>query len=299
MTADMPIKALAPWFGGKGNLAALIVRELGRHRSYWEPFCGSMAVLLAKPAAYMETVNDLHRDLINLARVIRDPIASPALYRRLRRIFHSEMDYRQAIAAQTAPALAEDTPDLDRAQTYFITSWMGRKGLSGTPMKNTGSFGVRYTALGGTGGVRWLSAVRSIPAWRRRLARVTILSRDGLELLGRIEDADGTAIYCDPPYLVKGTSYLHDFDADHHAALAAAVARFRRARVVVSYYDHPALADLYPPARWSRVTVTVNKAMALGGRRGVNQTTADEVLLLNGPSHAQPDNPTPPGGLFQ
>jgi hypothetical protein len=29
-----------------------------------------MAVLMAKPAATMETVNDLHGDLVNLARVI-------------------------------------------------------------------------------------------------------------------------------------------------------------------------------------------------------------------------------------
>jgi hypothetical protein len=45
MVNDMPIKALAPWFGGKRNLAPLIVAELGEHRCYWEPFCGSMAGL--------------------------------------------------------------------------------------------------------------------------------------------------------------------------------------------------------------------------------------------------------------
>jgi len=43
------ITALAPWFGSKRNLAPEIVRELRRHSCYWEPFCGSMAVLLAKP----------------------------------------------------------------------------------------------------------------------------------------------------------------------------------------------------------------------------------------------------------
>jgi len=48
---DMSIKALAPWFGGKRNMAPMIVQELGPHNSYWEPFCGSMAVLLAKPQA--------------------------------------------------------------------------------------------------------------------------------------------------------------------------------------------------------------------------------------------------------
>lgn len=32
----MKIKAIAPWFGGKRNLAPQIVRLLGRHRAYWE-----------------------------------------------------------------------------------------------------------------------------------------------------------------------------------------------------------------------------------------------------------------------
>lgn len=55
-TADMKVKALAPWFGGKRTLAPRVIAELGEHRDYWEPFCGSMAVLLAKPVATYETV---------------------------------------------------------------------------------------------------------------------------------------------------------------------------------------------------------------------------------------------------
>lgn len=60
-TPDPPrIKAIAPWFGGKRTLAPEIVRELGEHTQYFEPFCGSMAVLLAKTPSSKETVNDMH-----------------------------------------------------------------------------------------------------------------------------------------------------------------------------------------------------------------------------------------------
>lgn len=58
----MKITALLPWGGSKRTLAARIIHQLGPHRCYWEPFCGSMAVLLAKELATMETVNDLHGD---------------------------------------------------------------------------------------------------------------------------------------------------------------------------------------------------------------------------------------------
>lgn len=70
--AEMEIKGLAPWFGSKRMLAPTIVAQLGLHQAYWEPFAGSMSVLLAKPAATMENVNDLHGDLVNLARVVKD-----------------------------------------------------------------------------------------------------------------------------------------------------------------------------------------------------------------------------------
>lgn len=46
---DKPIVgALLPYYGGKRTLAPRIVAELGRHRAYWEPFMGSLAVLDAE-----------------------------------------------------------------------------------------------------------------------------------------------------------------------------------------------------------------------------------------------------------
>ncbi len=294
---DMPIKALAPWFGGKRNLAPLIVQELGRHHAYWEPFCGSMAVLLAKPPARIETVNDLHELLIDLAIVVADPAQGPELYRQLRRTLMHEDFFAES--DRIIRELESEGPELwgtgfhrltrlQRAYHYFVASWLGRNGTAGMPASHTGTYCVRYTAKGGHAATRWQSAIRSIPAWRRRLSRVTILRRDAFELLERIEDAPGVAVYVDPPHLVKGASYLHDFAAGDHRRLADLLARFRAGRIVVSYYDHPDLADLYPPDRWSRVRITVNKAMAHAGRRGVNQTQATEVLLVNGPSYSQP-----------
>lgn len=279
MTTSARINAIAPWFGAKRNLAPEIVTELGPHRVYWEPFCGSMAVLLSKPPCVMETANDLHGDLINLARVIQDPVLGPDLYRRLRRTLMAEPLFEESAKAIRADDRV-DLLDPDRAYHYFVTAWLGRNGVAGTASCNA-HFCVRYTANGGHAAKRWDSAVRSIPTWRRRLANVTILRRDALELLPRIEDADGTAIYCDPPYLVKGASYTHDFEDPDHERLAELLRRFSRARVVVSYYDHPRLAGLYPG--WSRRTIEVSKALAHQGRRGANDKRAREVLVVNGP----------------
>lgn len=299
MTDQPTITCLAPWFGSKRTLAPTIVEELGPHRVYWEPFCGSMAVLFAKPPCVMETVNDLHGDLVNLARVLQHPVHGPYLYRRLRRTLFSERIFREAANRFRVDPCEQIDPE--RAYWYFVASWLGRNGTSGTNIgarRGAGhSFCVRFTATGGSPAKRWTSAVNSIRHWRRRLREVVILSRDGLQVLEKMDDAEGVATYLDPPYLPetrtgwsgKGahSQYLHEFNPEDHHRLAELAGRFKRARVVVSYYDHPLLAELYPPDRWTKRHCEVSKAIVHQGQRGENDTRAPEVLLLNGPSFAR------------
>jgi DNA adenine methylase len=282
----MKIKALAPWFGAKRNLAPAIVKALGPHRSYWEPFCGSLAVLLAKPPASMETVNDLHGDIINLARVVKSTDLGPHLYRMLRRTLFDETLLEEARAKlRDCPLYDIDEPDPLRAYHYFIGCWLGRNGNAGLrETKNGGWVCVRWTHRGGHPGTRWAGAVASIPAWRRRLRNVTILCRDGFDILERIEDDTGTAIYVDPPYFIKADIYAYDFAPEDHERLARALHRFTKARVVVSYYQDPRLEILYPKKLWKHIPVYCTKSLAQQNHRGQTGKTAvaPEMLLVNG-----------------
>lgn len=302
-TDDPAIGAILPYFGGKRTLAPAIVEEFGPHLVYWEPFCGSMAVLLEKEPCQPETVNDLHGDLVNLARVIQDPTEGPRFYRRLRRALVSEALFRDSAAVIDAPYHSEFL-DAERAHHYFVVSWLGRNGIAGTTIGQkrgaAHSFCVRYTNNGGRPGKRWASAIQSIPQWRRRLREVTILNRDAFEVIGKIDDVDGTIIYVDSPYLPEtrtgwngsgGQSrYLHDFKPEDHARLATAMARFKHARVVVSYYDHPSLAMLYPG--WTIRHLAGNKGIANAAKRDkTGETKAAEVILVNGPSFVVQERP--------
>ena len=63
-----------PWFGGKRRAATLIWDALGDPSGYVEPFAGSAAVLLARPAFQgrrVETINDADGWLINTWRAIQ------------------------------------------------------------------------------------------------------------------------------------------------------------------------------------------------------------------------------------
>ncbi|HEX8325704.1 MAG TPA: DNA adenine methylase [Tepidisphaeraceae bacterium] len=302
---DMPITAIVPWFGSKRGMADRIARECCRAdgrppKSFWELCAGSMAVSIAMPRCSHHHAVDMHSDLINLARVIADPKLGPLFYRRLRRIVNHETLFHEQ-----KTALADDANDadgglfavekreqlgpVDRAIAYFIVSWQGRNGVAGTERSNYQP-AVRWTSGGGHGGIRFANAVRSIPAWRRRLRDITILSRDIFEVLAKIEDEDGTVIYIDPPYVRDGVTrsgscgYLHDFRPTDHTRLAMALKRFEKVRVVISYYDHPQLRAMY--AGWTVVECTTQKNLHVQNRRGVGRCDAPEILLINGPSYA-------------
>jgi len=283
---EMAIKALAPWFGGKRTLAPRIVAELGEHSAYWEPFGGGLSVLLNKPACREETVNDLHGDLVNLARVLAGDDWWELCDRVQRTMFCEDL-FTEAKAR-----LAESPADeVQRAYDYLVVSWMGLNGVAGTAQTNA-NLAVRYTSNGGDPAKRWRSVGESLPAWHERLLRVRILRRDAFTLLGRIEDKRGTVIYVDPPYVQKSAKYLFDFGSSEaeqvarHQELARTLGRFRHTRVVVSYYDDPLVRAAY--AAWTIVPVEATKGLVSSGRRDqAGAIEAPEVLIVNGPAYTE------------
>ena len=275
-------------------MADEIVTQLGPHASYWEPFCGSAAVLCAKPPSGHETINDLHGDLVNLAMVLASD-RWRELEERLGRVLYCEslfhdfrFRFRESDAEPpTSPADVKDVHVL-RAVLFFVVSWIGRNGVAGTARVNY-QMALRWTPHGGSGPTRFASAAASIEAWHDRLTRVAILRRNAFELIPKIEDVAKCAIYVDPPYFAEtrgdggGARYEHDFKPEEHAALAGLLARFQKARVVVSYYDHPQLAELYPAHQWTKIDCSRQKNLHVQNRRGMGKLTAPEVLLVNGP----------------
>lgn len=280
---DAPIKAALPWYGCKRALASQVIPHLGEHAAYWEPFAGSMAMLFAKPQARQETVCDLHHGWMNFASVLKEEHSAAQLDWKLRRTLVHEGLYREAVEflgrgwTYTPHLIQPGTLAIDWAYHFFVASWMGMNGISGT--RERGCFAKRYTSNGGCAAVRFAAAVDSLPHWHERLRSVAIYQTCGIATCEKVEDRAGTVIYADPPYLKKSDAYLHDFAPADHQRLAAALGRFERTRVVVSYYDHQDLDALYPADRWRKVKLKASKALAHGGRAAAS--AAPEILLIN------------------
>lgn len=301
----MKITAIAPWFGGKRTLAPAIVRQLGKHVQYFEPFCGSMAVLFAKQPSRCETVNDLHGDLVNLARVVQDPLSASVLYERLQSVLFSEDLLRAAgdeLKDETGiPATHEEslTPaGIERAYWYFLSSWMMRNGVAGTARLEYQA-AVRWTKNGGSPTLRFRNAIESLPAWHERLRNVVIIRRDAFAIIDRFEDCAETAIYIDPPYVSgsrsgfgnhgNGSKYKHEFEHDNplfgddHLRLAKLLKAYKHARVVVSYYDDPKVRELY--AGWTFIDCARQKHLHSQNGRGERKQEAPEILVVNGEAY--------------
>lgn len=71
------LRAPFPYFGSKYDIALEVWRRLGNPANYVEPFAGSLACLLGRPApGRVETVNDFNGLLVNFWRAVKaDPIA--------------------------------------------------------------------------------------------------------------------------------------------------------------------------------------------------------------------------------
>lgn len=272
----MAITALAPWFGSNRMLGPRVGEQFEGCAWVGVPFAGGMAEL-PYIAARTVVANDLHRHVINLARVSRDEALMGQLVGRLRRVlFHpDELKESQGVCKAAQPG---DVPDPDLAYHYFVCCWMGRSSKAGIDDEFNGRPAVRWKADGGDSMVRFRSAIRGLIAFRQTARRCTFETMDAFAFLARCEDLKGHGLYCDPPFPGPGERYLfncgktEDEQRRWHGRLAEAVGRFRSARVVMRFYAHPLVRELYPEGRWAW--------HVLDGRTQANNKAA-EVLLVN------------------
>ena len=273
---EMTTKALAPWMGSNRMLAPIVGQELRGCEWAGVPFAGGMAeVFEIKARAIL--VNDLHKDIINLAMVVAgDEDRAWLIAEAEINPFHPEMLTRaQKFCTET---YTDKMPDRYRAIAYFVAVWMGRSGKAGTDDEFKGNLSSRFTASGGGSNVRYRSAIASLDAFAVTLKRCEFSVLDFREFLAKCHDRKGHGLYCDAPFPGVGDGYKHKFTTKDHHDLAAKLATFYQTRVVIRYYDHPMIRELYPTSRWTW--------RQLKGRDQANNPDKEEVLIINGPSYA-------------
>lgn len=261
-----------PYFGGKITLAPQIVSLLPDHSHYVEPYCGSLAVLLAKPASAHETVNDLDGDLVTFWRVLRD--RPEDLARACALTPHSREEYQRA-------ASLDATDELELARQIYIKLTQGRS----AQLRRSGWRHFVKPAGCTVGFPGYLAGyVDRIAPAAERLQRVSLECRPALEIIEKYGADPDVLLYVDPPYLgstrADDNAYRHELRSDgDHRELAKAL-HAARAGVVLSGYP----SDLYDRelyAGWDRHTMAASTGQ---GDEWANRT---EVLWSNRPLRVQ------------
>lgn len=245
-------------------------------------------MLIRKPRAYAEVYNDLDDVVINMFRVLQDPIKAERLRELL---FLTPFARAEFVAALETP---ED--DIGRARNLIIRAFMGfgSNAHSASPVaakngfktftrptdqyRSTG-FRANSSRSGTTPAHDWANYAEALPAIIERMRGVIVEHRDAAQVMAQHDGAQ-TLHYVDPPYLpetrspankydLKHRMYRHELTPDDHLTLLAFL-KTLTGMVLVSGYPHVMYDDALPG--WLRIE---RKALADGARERT------EVLWIN------------------
>ena len=249
------MQPVAPWVGGKRNLAARIVEVIGRtpHTLYAEPFVGMGGVFFRRPTrARVEVINDLNQDVASFFRILREHLVP---FRELVRYqLTTRADFERLCI--TDPATLTD---LQRAARFL---YLQRTGFGGKVVGR--SFGVSPDRPARFDVTTLMPMLEDLHG---RLASVTIECLPYAEFIARY-DRPATLFYCDPPYFGSEGYYGKAlFGRADFERLVEALATLQ-GRFILSINDRTETRQLFRRFKVTKVKTTYSvsklKAKAVG-----------------------------------
>lgn len=233
------------WIGGKYYLASRIVNLFPEHDHYIEVFGGALHVLCAKPKTKIETINDLDEDLINFWLVCRDRMDE--LLPKVEWTPYSRKLFENWVQE---PLPIDDL--IERVARWFF---LNISAFNCTNQISKGSWGVNIsTNIGKDRAKKFRAYIKRLILIRDRLADVQIECKDFRNIIERFGKYENHLLYLDPPY-VACFYYNHNLDKQDHLDLADLLNQ-TKAKVVLSYYEHPLIERLYKDWNFHRLEAT-------------------------------------------
>lgn len=258
-----PVQPVAPWLGGKRNLAKRITAILDgvAHKTYAEPFVGMGGVFLRRSRQpQCEVINDVGRDISNLFRILQRHY--PQFLEVLRFQITTRAEFTRLV--DTNP---NTLTDLERAARFL---YLQRNTFGG---KVTGQqFGVskdRYSRFN----LHRLEPM--LEDLHTRMAGVVIECLDYSDFITRYDGQD-TLFYLDPPYWGCEADYGKDLfnraAFDHMAGQLKSC----QGRFLMSINDVPDIREIFAGFMMTEVktTYTIGSQNDSAGKRS-------ELLISN------------------
>lgn len=264
-------RAAFGYFGSKQRLAREILKYFPPHNCWVELCCGSAALTMAKERTYIEIINDLDGDVVNVFQQLRD--YGDELVQAIELTPYSREEFTRSVLN------ASDVDDLERARRFLVRAMMAVNGVLGQS-RGGFSYSNSYARGGREARVnRWAKYPDRLKAVASRLRDVRIEKRDAIELLDMFSNRPATLVYIDPPYLTERTSgYSVDaFDEQFHIRLLER-ANMARCMIIISGYDSDVYSRyLSPDKGWSRIDLGAYTKTTNG-----HSISREEKLWING-----------------
>lgn len=219
------MKQILKYPGGKWRIAEWIISYFPKHKVYLEPFFGSGAVFFNKEPSYIETINDVDGQIVNLFKVCRD---SPEELATLINLTPFSRDEFEACYEASEDAIEQARRTLVRFHQSFGTTNSCKKSWRNVQVAG----GPRCATM-------WGCLPDIIVNCCNRLKEAQIENTNAIELIKRYDNKE-TLIYLDPPYLPelrKKNMYLHEFGLEQHKELLKIVKR-SNSLIILSGYDN-------------------------------------------------------------
>ncbi len=219
------MNAILKYPGGKWRISDWIISCFPEHKVYCEPFFGSGAVFFKKQPSYIETINDIDGNIVNLFEVCREHPNELAAKIAMTPFSRQEFENCYDIAVSDKIESARRT--LVRYHQSFGSSNVSKK--SWKNVQNYG--GPRCATL-------WNYLPETILECCERLKNAQIECLDAIKLCERY-NSPNTLIYCDPPYLQslrKRNIYKCEMTEQEHVKLLEVLIT-SKSKIVISCYS--------------------------------------------------------------
>ena len=258
------------YYGSKQRLAKSILKYMPPHHCWVELFGGALAVTMAKNPAMIEIANDLDENIVNAFQQMRNNGDELTKLIEL-------TPYARTELARARQACDEDS-ELERARKFLVQAMMS---VNGVMARKPGGFSVSdtYTREVREARVnRWYNYPERLKAVTRRLRKVRIEHKDGIELLAEYSNKPATLVYIDPPYLAdRGAGYsIEAGDRDFHERLLSQ-ALLCKCMIMISGYKSKTYTELLEGrGGWRRIELNAATQTTNGDRLG-----REEMLWIN------------------
>ncbi len=253
------------YYGGKQQLARIIIPLIPPHYTYVEPFVGGGAIFWSKPRSEVEVINDYNRELINFYGMVKNQFVE--LEKMIRITLHSRSLHSDALVIYNNPHL------FDRLQRAWAVWVLCNQSFSA---KIGDSWG--YDVHEQTSSKRLSNKRASFcEDYAIRLQNVQIENTDAIRIINS-RDHEKAFHYCDPPYFNSDCGHYDGYSKHDFESLLLCLSH-AKGKFLLSSYPSDILNKFSRDLDW--YTIKMQKEVLVDKHSGKVAKKKIEVLTAN------------------